>query len=72
MPSPLLKRRRDYLIPVIKIKKRHDDRQSPKEQKEALKKVLKQYQHQNINVTLRKMTEYMDISDIRKKVKQIN
>lgn len=35
----------------------------PKEQEEALKKLLKQYSHKNKNVTLRKMSEYMLLAD---------
>jgi len=35
----------------------------PEDRKESLKKLLKQYEHPNKNVTLRKMSEYMDIRD---------
>ncbi|MFC2004686.1 B12-binding domain-containing radical SAM protein [Chloroflexota bacterium] len=41
----------------------------PEEQKQSLKILLKQYQHSNKNVTLRKMSEYMDIRDFFRKVK---
>ncbi|MBI4440317.1 radical SAM protein [Candidatus Woesearchaeota archaeon] len=40
---------------------------SPKEQKEALGILLKQYRHKNMLVTLRKMSEYMDIRDFFRK-----
>ena len=39
------------------------------EQKKSLNTLLKQYEHKNKNVTLRKMTEYMDITDIRYRTK---
>ncbi len=35
----------------------------PHEQGDALKKLLNQYKHRNMNVTLRKMSEYMSITD---------
>lgn len=35
----------------------------PQKQEESLKTLLKQYNHKNKNVTLRKMSEYMDIKD---------
>lgn len=43
----------------------------PKKQKQSLETVLKQYKHSNKNVSLRKMSEYMDITDIRRAVKII-
>jgi len=39
----------------------------PEEQKQALKILLKQYAHKNKNVTLRKMSEFMDIRDCFRK-----
>ena len=41
----------------------------PEEQKQSLKILLKQYEHKNKNVTLRKMSEYMDIRDFFRKAK---
>jgi len=41
----------------------------PAEQELSLRTLLKQYENKNINVTLRKMTEYMDIADLIYKVK---
>lgn len=41
------------------------------EQKKSLEILLKQYKHENKNVTLRKMSEYMDIRDFFRKVKLI-
>ena len=43
----------------------------PEDQERALKMLLKQYEHRNKNVTLRKMSEYMDIRDCFRKVKII-
>ncbi|MDP7525383.1 MAG: radical SAM protein [Dehalococcoidales bacterium] len=43
----------------------------PEEQKESLKILLKQYEHSNKNVTLRKMSEFMDIRDFFRKVKPV-
>ena len=42
----------------------------PEEQEQSLKILLKQYEHKNKNVTLRKMSEYMDIRDFFRKVKK--
>lgn len=41
----------------------------PAEQEKSLKILLRQYRHENKNVTLRKMSEYMDIRDFFYKVK---
>lgn len=41
----------------------------PQSQQESLQALLRQYQHQNKNVTLRKMSEYMDIRDLFYKLK---
>ena len=41
----------------------------PEEQKQSIEILLKQYEHKNRNVTLRKMSEYMDIRDFFRKVK---
>jgi radical SAM superfamily enzyme YgiQ (UPF0313 family) len=43
----------------------------PEEQKKSLRILLKQYAHKNMNVTLRKMSEFMDIRDFFRKVKLI-
>jgi len=40
----------------------------PEEQKQSLQTLLKQYEHKNKNVTLRKMSEFMDIRDFFRKV----
>ncbi|NQT33484.1 MAG: radical SAM protein [Candidatus Omnitrophica bacterium] len=40
----------------------------PEDQKRTLEVLLKQYAHDNKNVTLRKMSEYMDIRDFFRKV----
>ncbi len=40
----------------------------PEEQRQSLKTLLKQYEHKNKNVTLRKMSEFMDIRDFFRKV----
>jgi radical SAM superfamily enzyme YgiQ (UPF0313 family) len=42
----------------------------PKEQERSLETLLKQYEHKNKNVTLRKMSEFMDIRDFFYKVKE--
>lgn len=41
----------------------------PSDQKQSLKILLKQYDHKNKNVTLRKMSEYMDIRDFFRKAR---
>ena len=41
----------------------------PEEQRQSLKMLLKQYEHKNRNVTLRKMSEFMDIRDFFRKVR---
>ncbi len=41
----------------------------PDEQRKSLRILLKQYEHENKNVTLRKMSEFMDIRDFFYKVK---
>lgn len=41
----------------------------PEEQKQSLKILLRQYEHKNKNVTLRKMSEFMDIRDMFRKAK---
>jgi radical SAM superfamily enzyme YgiQ (UPF0313 family) len=43
----------------------------PEEQKKALQVLMKQYQHQNRNATLRKMSEFMDIRDFFRKAEKI-
>ncbi|KAF0135214.1 MAG: cobalamin B12-binding domain-containing protein [Candidatus Saganbacteria bacterium] len=44
----------------------------PKEQERSLKKILMQYDHKNKNVTLRKMSEWMDIKQFFYKVELDN
>ena len=44
----------------------------PEEQKKSLQILLKQYAHKNMNVTLRKMSEYMDIRDFFRKAEMEN
>jgi hypothetical protein len=43
----------------------------PEEQKKALQVLMKQYQHENRNATLRKMSEFMDIRDFFRKAEKI-
>ena len=43
----------------------------PEEQKKSLKILLRQYAHKNMNVTLRKMSEFMDIRDFFRKVEPV-
>lgn len=43
----------------------------PKEQEDSLGILLKQYEHKNKNVTLRKMSEFMDIRDFFYKIKAV-
>jgi radical SAM superfamily enzyme YgiQ (UPF0313 family) len=44
----------------------------PKDQEQALKTSLKQYEHKNKNVTLRKMSEFMDFRDFLYRAEIIN
>lgn len=41
----------------------------PEDQKRSLNTLLRQYEHKNMNVTLRKMSEFMDIRDFFRKAK---
>ncbi len=43
----------------------------PEEKKKALNVLLDQYRHQNMNVTMRKMTEHMRITDLYYDIKEI-
>jgi hypothetical protein len=43
----------------------------PEEQRISIKTLLTQYENENINVTLRKMAEYMDITDLLYQVKVV-
>jgi len=43
----------------------------PGEQAQALQKLMRQYRHENKNVTLRKMSEYMSIKDFFYKIETL-
>ena len=43
----------------------------PEDQRETLETLMKQYKHTNINVTLRKMSEYMDIRNCFRKIRSL-
>jgi len=43
----------------------------PEEKEKALNVLLDQYRHQNMNVTMRKMTEHMRITDLYYDVKEV-
>ncbi len=43
----------------------------PEEKKKALNVLLGQYRHQNMNVTMRKMTEHMRITDLYYDIKEV-
>jgi len=56
---------------ALKKKKNRQLFYFPEEKKKALNVLLDQYRHQNMNVTMRKMTEHMRITDLYYEIKEV-